>query len=538
MLDLSNIDVAEQLREIERVECEDSLYLFLRAAWKYIDATPWVDSWAIEAIAEHLQAVCDGEIKRLLINQPPRTGKSSTLSVAFPAWVWAQEHNSPTSGSGVQFVCASYATQLAMRDSVKCRRLIESPWYQAIWGKDRFRLTTDQNTKGRFANDKGGERLITSVSAGVTGEGGNIICIDDPNAANEAFSEATVAATIDWFSGTISTRLNDAKNGAFIISQQRLAEDDLSGHILSKDKGEWTHLMLPMHYDPDRSFVTSIGWKDPRTVAGELLWPERFGHPEVRALEASLGPTLSAGQLEQTPQPAGGGVIKREWWKLWEEAAFPPFDYVLASLDTAYTMKTENDYSALTVWGVFSIETKAVSTRAIGKDGRPTYADRSFVEGVPKLMLMSAWQERLELHDLVAKVAATCKTLKVDKLLIENKAAGHSVAQEIRRIYGYEEFGVQLHDPGAQDKLARLYSVQHIWSEGMIHAPDKEWAEMVIAQVGQFPRGKHDDIVDTCSQAVRHLRDLGLLQRTVERMEEVNESLRYQGREPPPLYPA
>lgn len=537
MFDIDGLDIQAQLQALERCEAEDSLYLFLRAAWKYIDATPWVDSWAIEAIAEHLQAVCDGEIKRLLINQPPRTGKSSTLSVAFPAWVWAQEHNSPTSGSGVQIVAASYATQLAMRDSVKCRRLIESPWYQKLWN-GRFRLTTDQNTKGRFANDKGGERLITSVSAGVTGEGGNLILIDDPNAANEAFSEATVAATLDWFDGTISTRLNDAKNGAFIISQQRLAEDDLSGHILSKDKGEWTHLMLPMHYDPDRSFVTNIGWKDPRTVTGELLWPERFGHPEVRALEASLGPTLSAGQLEQTPQPAGGGVIKREWWKLWEEAAFPPFDYVLASLDTAYTMKTENDYSALTVWGVFSIETKAVSTRAIGKDGRPTYADRSFVEGVPKLMLMSAWQERLELHDLVAKVAATCKTLKVDKLLIENKAAGHSVAQEIRRIYGYEEFGVQLHDPGAQDKLARLYSVQHIWSEGMIHAPDKEWAEMTIAQVGQFPRGKHDDIVDTCSQAVRHLRDLGLLQRTVERMEEVNESLRYQGREPPPLYPA
>lgn len=554
MLDLSNLDIAEQLREIERCEAEDSLYVFLRAAWLVakIDPAKWTDGWPMEAVCEHLAAVVDGDIRNLIINIPPRCAKSSLCSVAFPAWVWAQEHQSPTSGPGVPLLHASYASKLALRDSVKCRRLIQSPWYQSLWGK-RFQISSDQNVKSRFTNDKGGERLITSVDAGVTGEGGNIICIDDPNAANEAFSEATIQTTIDWWTQTMSTRSNDAKTGAYIVIQQRLAEDDLTGHILSTEDGDWTHLCLPMRYESDRSFMTPIGWTDPRGLddngdkltgtalkarEGSLLWPDRFGEAEVKRLERILGPFGAAGQLQQRPEPQGGGIIKRAWWQLWDQEAFPAFDYVLAALDTAYTTKTTNDYSALTIWGVFTQGSEAVSTRAIGRDGRPTWNERSYTEKSPKIMLMSAWQDRLELHELVEKVAKSCKTMKVDKLLIENKAAGISVAQEIRRVYGWEDFGVQLYDPGAQDKVARLYSVQHLFAEGAIFAPDKDWAEMVMAQVGQFPTGKWDDLVDTCSMAVRHLRDLGLLTRSAERMEEVQESLRYQGREPPPLYPA
>ena len=166
------VDPDRQLMELDRADCEDSLYVFLRQAWKYIDPSPWKDGWPIEAVAEHLQAVIDGEIRRLIINIPPRMGKSSITSVALPAWTWTQQHRSPTSGPQVAFLHASYANQLSLRDSVKCRRLIESPWYQKMWG-DRFKLNSDQNTKSRFSNDQGGERLITSISAAVTGEGGS-----------------------------------------------------------------------------------------------------------------------------------------------------------------------------------------------------------------------------------------------------------------------------------------------------------------------------------------------------------------------------
>jgi predicted phage terminase large subunit-like protein len=538
-IDLGNglvIDPEAQLRELDRADCEDSLYEFLRHAWKYIDPSTWRDGWPIEAVAEHLQAVVDGDIKRLIINIPPRMGKSSITSVALPAWTWAQSNRGPTSGPGVQFLHASYANQLSLRDSVKSRRLIESPWYQALWG-DRFRLNSDQNTKSRFSNDQGGERLITSIGAAVTGEGGSIIVVDDPNAANEAFSDATIQTTIDWWDGTMSTRLNDAKTGAYIVIQQRLAEDDLTGHILSRDVGEWTHLCLPMKYEKDRSKATVIGWQDPRTEEGELLWPERFGDKEVKTLELALGPFASAGQLQQRPEPAGGGVIKREWWQLWEEASFPPMDYIVASLDTAYTTKTTNDFSALTVWGVFTSETKAQSNRVMDKDGRPMYLERTYVDGAPKVMMMHAWQERLELHQLVEKVAKTAKSLKIDKLIIENKAAGISVAQEIRRLYGNENFAVQLSDPKSQDKLSRLYSIQHLFAEGMIFSPDRAWADMVMTQVGQFPKGKHDDLVDTVSMALRHMREIGLLTRGPERLADIESQMVYPGKQSAPLYP-
>jgi predicted phage terminase large subunit-like protein len=526
------IEADHILEEVDRADCEDSLYTFLQYGWQYLDPTPFTPGWPIEAIAEHLQAVCDGEIRRLLINIPPRCSKSTLTSVAFPAWVWTQRNISPTSGAGVQFLHASYAQSLSLRDSVKCRRLIESPWYQRLWGA-RFNLMGDQNTKTRFDNSAGGSRLSTSVGSALTGEGGSIIVCDDPNSAQEAFSEATIEATKEWWDGALSTRLNDPRTGAFVVIQQRLGEEDLTGHILSKDADNWTHLCLPMRYEPERSFVTSIGWQDPRTEPGELLWPERFGEEEVATLERQMGKWTAAGQLQQRPEPKGGGVIKTEDWQLWTEDAYPPVDYVIASLDTAYTTKTENDYSAITVWGVFSgdVVAQAAKTEAGGS------VERSYSQQHPRVMLMSAWAERLELHNLVTKVADTCRRMRVDKLIIENKAAGHSVAQELRRLFAHEDWGVQLVDPKSQDKLARLYSVQHLFAEGMVFAPDRSWADRVITQVAGFPKGKHDDLVDTVSMALRHLRDLGLLTRGAEWTAAVEESMQHRGSGPAPLYP-
>lgn len=536
-LDGKTISIEEQLRDLDRADCEDSLYAFLVNGWRYIDPAPFAHGWPIEAVAEHLQAVVDGEIKRLIINIPPRCSKSSITSVAFPAFTWAQRRVSDTSGPGVHFLHASYSQILTLRDSTKCRRLIESPWYQSLWG-DRFQLMADQNTKSRFDNDKGGSRLSTSVGSSLTGEGGNIIVVDDPNAAQEAHSEATIATTIEWWDGALSTRLNNAKTGAFVVIQQRLGEEDLTGHILSKDVGNWTHLCLPMRYEPERSFVTSIGWQDPRTEAGELLWPERFGEAEVEELEAKMGPWTAAGQLQQRPEPKGGGVIKREWWQLWDRDTFPSLDYVIASLDTAYTTKTTNDYSALTVWAVFSGGSQqAQATRVVGRDTETiSVIKRTYTEEHPKVMMLWAWQERLELHDLVLKVSESMKQFKVDKLLIENKAAGLSVAQEIRRLYGHEDFAVQLVDPKSQDKLSRLYSVQHLFAEGLIWAPDRSWADQVITQVSTFPKAKHDDLVDTVSMALRHLREIGLLVRGAEYTADIEQQMDFVGSAPPPLY--
>ena len=533
--DISSLDARAQLLDLDRADFEESLYEFYKAAWRFIDPAPWRDSWAIDAICEHLQAVVDGEIKQLIINCPPRIGKSSLTSVAFPPWVWAQPIHSHTSGPGVPFLHASYSDKLSLRDSVKCRRLIESQWYSERWG-NRFRLTTDQNTKSRFTNDQRGERLITSIGAGVTGEGGNILLIDDPQAANEVASEANIQEVLDWWSQVIPTRRNNLDLSALIIIQQRLAENDLTGHVLETEADGWCHLCLPGRFEPERSFISTIGWKDPRTEPNELLWPERFSEEALKRLEKTMGPYIFAGQIQQRPEPAGGGIIKRDWWRLWEGDKFPIFDFVLACLDTAYTEDSGNDPSGLLVWGVFSGDTVAHPNRALDAEGRPMFMDRTYAQTPPKVMMMHAWDERLELHQLVQKVAKSCKDMKVDLLLIEAKSAGHSVAQEMRRLFGNEKFGIQLFDPKSQDKWARLYSVQHLFAEELIYAPDRPWAERAISQVCSFggkPGPKHDEYVDLTSMGLRHLRDNGLIAREPERKLVYDESLKYKGREEP-----
>lgn len=558
----------ETLKNIERADCEDSLYYFLKQHWQYLSAAPFTPGWPIEAIAEHLQAVVDGDIKRLIINIPPRCAKSSLCSVAFPAWTWAQPYDSPTSGPGVQFLFASYGRDLALRDSTACRRVIDSPLYQSMWG-DRYQLTGDQNTKTRFDTTRNGSRLATSVGSALTGEGGNIIVVDDPNNAQEANSEAKIQETIEWWDNALSTRLNDPKHGAFVIIQQRLSEQDMTGYILEKDVGDWTHLCLPMRYEWARHSYTSIGWNDPRGLdengdplvivaedgarhardfeaalelekrEGALLWPERFGEREVALLERQMGPWTAAGQLQQRPEPKGGGILKREWWKLWEPDYLPGADYIVAALDTAYTTKQENDMSAMTVWGVFSGgEGVAQVTRQVGRDGSTSLVElsRTYTEEHPKIILLHAWQDRLELHDLVKRVQQTMKDCKVDKLLIENKAAGHSVAQELRRLFNIEDFAVQLVDPKGQDKVARLYSVQHLFAEGLIYAPDRGWAEEVITQCAAFPKAKHDDLVDTVSMGLRYLRETGMLVRGAEFTADLDQQREHIGSPPQPLY--
>jgi predicted phage terminase large subunit-like protein len=268
-----------------------------------------------------------------------------------------------------------------------------------------------------------------------------------------------------------------------------------------------------MEYEVGRHCETSVGWTDPRSEEGELAWPERF--PEASLAPFKRLPYMWAGQYQQRPEPRGGGIFKRDWWQEWEppDGKFPLFDYVVASLDTAYTEKQQNDPSALTMWGAWRD----------AKDNR-------------KIMLLHAWRERLELHPLVEKVAATCRRFKIDRLLIEAKASGLSVAQEIQRLYANELWGVELINPKAQDKVARAYAVQHLFSDGLIYAPDRAWATMVQDEMASFPKATHDDLTDTATQALKHLRDIGLAVRRDEHQMDMNRMMEHR-RKPGPLYP-
>ena len=257
-------------------------------------------------------------------------------------------------------------------------------------------------------------------------------------------------------------------------------------------------------------------------------------------MERQLGPWSAAGQLQQRPSPKGGGIIKRDWWQTWEPVNYPNMDLIIATLDTAYTTKTENDPSAMTVWGIFTTDTMArAADRAAARYGGRVEILREHIETNPRAMLMYAWEGRYELHDLIVRIMDTYKDTPFDTLLIENKAAGYSVAQEMRRLFGNSKFGIQMYDPKSQDKLARLYSIQHLFAEGLVYAPVKQWAETVIQQCETFPKGKHDDLVDCVSMAMRHMRDSGVLVRSTEWAADMEESLAFVGKDrTQPLYPA
>lgn len=540
-IDGMTVDPSDALLQLDRADCEESLAAFVRLAWHIVEpGQPYVHGWHIDALCAHLEAVTAGEeidgnkLNRLLINIPPGTMKSLLVGVFWPAWEWG-----PQRMPHLRYLCASHSQNLAIRDNVRMRRLVVSEWYQACW--PHVSLAKDQNAKLKFENTSMGFR--EAVAAGtITGSRGDRVIIDDPHSVESAASEQQRQSTLDWFLEAVPTRLNSPKNSAIIVIMQRLHEEDVSGTILDKSL-PYTHLMLPMEFEADRACSTPVEWwpewedepipfADPRSVDGELLFPERFPEDVVERDKAVMGPYAVAGQLQQRPEPRGGGIIKREWWQLWEHDAYPAMDFIVASLDTAYTTKSDGDYSALTVWGVFSGDVMARSVKT--EDG----VERAYSQQHPRVMLMTAWAERLELHELVKKTADTCRLMKVDRLLIENKAAGISVAQEIRRLFGHEDWAVMLIDPKSQDKLSRLYSIQHLFAEGMVFAPDRTWADKVITQVGSFPRGKHDDLVDTVSQALRHMRELGMLTRGEEWTAQVQESMRHIGKDPAPLYGA
>ena len=454
----------------------------------------------------------------------------------FPAWVWMRSHDvGPLSGPQVKFLCASYSDKLTLLSSTAFRRLVQSDWYRALCPDLEF--MQDQNSKSHMDNTKGGSRQSTSVGGSLLGLGGNILLGDD---LNNTETEKLVETGADrsksktFWDEFRSTRRNDPREGRFAIInvQQRVHQEDVSGYWL--DSGEdIVHFMIPMRHDPARHCVTvrlpqygdTEPWQDPRDPAGEdLMWPERFGEFEVAGLEKALGPIASAGRLQQSPRAKGGNIILRDYWRLWDvESArlynllwdhnlreMPPAELVVASLDTAQKEKEENDYNALTIWGIWQ--------------------DRGRIR---RAMLMYAWKARVPLNGvdvkplpdeapalferrkkaawgLVQHVAFYCKKYGVKRLLIEDKTRGHDVANEIRRQYSRENWGVQLLRP-VQDKVSRAHVTVPLFTDGSIWAPDTTWAENVITECENFPKSKHDDYVDTVTQFINWARENELL---------------------------
>jgi predicted phage terminase large subunit-like protein len=441
------------------------LALFVREAWPILEpGTPLIWSWHLDAICEHLQAVFEGRIRLLLINIPPGHMKSLIASVFWPAWMWIHR-------PGHRFLFASYGAtpSPALRDSVKCRTVIASPWYRKHFGNG-WKMAEDQNAKGYFRNTKLGERLSLHVGSG-TGFRGEGMLVDDPIKADDAHSKIKRMEAIRWWDETMSSRLNDLKTGWRVIIMQRLHEEDLSGHVLQQ--GGYEHLCLPSEYDPQRRTRTSIGWEDPRHAQGELLFPAKFGPAELAQARKDLGADAYAGQHQQTPVADKGSIFLSDWFQRYRT---PPADLeeVIQSWDLTFKGGDGTDFVAGQVWG---------------RKGAHCYLLDRVCER------MSYTRARQAIRDLSAKWPAALAKL------IEDKANGPAIIDDLRDAVP----GLVAVRPDG-DKLARAHAVSPLCEAGNVWIPENApWVNDWLHQITHFPRAAHDDEVDAMTQALRRL---------------------------------
>ena len=488
----------------------------------------------------------------------------------FPAWEW-----SAMDRADHRYVSFSYAAHLTRRDNRKLINLLKSQRFAELWGRHRnFELVKEGEEL--VSTNRTGWKFATSVGGVGTGERGSRILLDDPHNVKDTESDIVRNGIVRWFRESMSNRLNN-ETDAIVVIMQRVHEDDVSGNIIADTEGlGYTQLRVPMEYlenDPC-SRPTSIGWTDPRTTTGELAWPERYSAPFLRQFK--IISYMWSAQYLQEPEPRGGAIILRDWWRLWEDPEakrcphcnssesskvqstdpnsrwcscnecgkhflsradkFPYCSYILASLDTSYTEKERNDPSAMTVWGIFQ---------------HPKTKE-------PGIILMDAWRKWLRMNaepmerfpnesdfdfrerskpkwGLVEWTVHTCRRFKADCLLIENRASGITLMQELQLQYGREIWTTIMKQPEG-DKEARAHSVVGIFANKLVWAPDRDFATLMIEEAAKFPFGKYRDLTDSMTQALRHIRNLGLIQFEEERIAEEAEGLLPKAKLQP-LYP-
>lgn len=461
------------LDEIKAEQAKRSLAEFIRQAWHVVE--PMTDlawNWHIDAIAEHLEAVTDGRIKRLLINIPPGHMKSLIVSVFWPAWIW-------TRSPGWRALFGSYALDLAIRDSIRCRDVLQSEWYQDSF-RPAWTFKGDQNVKSHFENSMHGFRFSLSVGSQATGWRGDCVVVDDPLNVKEQWSEPARLEAIRWWDKTMSSRLNNPREGSRVIIMQRLHEEDLGGHVLSKRVGEYVHLCLPSEFEAARRCETRIGWEDPRQEEGELLFPELFPSDVIDEVKEDLGSGDYAGQHQQRPAPAEGIIIKRPWIRYY--TVLPTrFDQIIQSWDCSFKDLKTSSYVAGTTWG------------QIGAD----------------CYLLDRVHEQLDLPGTMKAVQdMTARHPLCGAKLVEDKANGPAVVQMLRgRIPGMIEVSPE------GGKIARAFAVQPVFEAGNVLLPHPSiapWVEEYVHNLTSFPAAKTDDDVDSTSQALTWLKNRGI----------------------------
>lgn len=477
-VELQSLTLSEAELDQETIR-RSGLFKFVKLAWPEVEANEFVSGWHIEQICNHLEAVTRGEIKRLIINVPPGFSKSTIVSVLWPAWAWIQD-------PAHKFMVATFDAALAWRDAMRCRRLIRCEWFKERWGAE---VSIDesgesQTTQSVYNTTAGGRRISVTVGGFATGWHADTQIIDDPTKPRDVSGDpdqtkAALEKTWTWWRATMASRRSDPKKFSRVIIQQRLHSDDLVGQILATDvEHEWTHLMLPMRFEPERACHTKWG-ADIRTEPGELLCPARFDEASVKELERELGSQVAAAQLQQRPSPAGGNLFKREWFsEYWRE--LPASMTMIQSWDLAFKDTAGSDYCAGLIIG--------------------------YARG--KYYVIDRIKDRLGAPEVCKCIEGWKRVYpRAIGVVIEDKANGHAVEQILRsKVSGIIMW------PNNGGKVAQANAASPLVEARNLVLPDptlKPWVDDLLEELCSFPFSRYLDQTDALCQGMLYLHSHG-----------------------------
>ena len=461
MLDDKKLKLELRLAQIMKNEkCQNDFLIFVKTVWP-----DFIAGRHHKIIAEKLERVARGELKRLIINMAPRHTKSEFASYLFPAWMMGRNPK-------MKIIQATHTTELAVNFGRKTKNLIESDDYKDVF--PGVKLAADSKASGRWDTSSGGMYYAVGVGSNLAGRGGDLIIIDDPHSEQTAMSNNGFDDAWDWYTGGPRQRLQPG--GSIVLVQTRWSEKDMTGQLMraqAKDKSadQWEVVELPAIFED-----------------GTSCWPEYWSLEDLTAVKASIPPSKWNAQYQQNPTGEENAIIKREWWNLWDQDKVPQLEYIIQSYDTAFSKKETADFSAITTWGVFYPNE--------GGSG-------------PNLILLDSKKGRWDFPELKQEALDNYKFWEPDTVIIEAKASGTPLTQELRNM-GIPV--VNFTPSRGNDKVMRAHSIAPLFEAGMVWAPDEMWAEELIEEVAAFPNGEHDDLVDSMTQALMRYRQGNFVQ--------------------------
>ena len=476
-MDLSSLPEDQLRRFAKLIERHNKLEKSEAAREHFMDFT--VEMWPEfingkhhKMMAEKFDRVARGELKRLIVNMPPRHTKSEFASFLFPAWLMGRNPR-------LRIMQTTHTAELAFRFGRKVRNLINSAEYKNVF--ENVELRADSQAAGRWETSKGGEYFAAGVGGAVTGRGADLLIIDDPHSEQDALSPTALEHAYEWYTSGPRQRLQPG--GTIVIVMTRWAENDLTGKLI-KQQGrdvladKWEIIEFPA-----------------LMPSGNPLWPEFWNKKDLLAVKGSLTVGKWEAQWQQNPTSDVSAILKREWWQPWKHDEPPKLSYILQSYDTAFSKQSSADYSAITTWGVF-----------YPVEGEP-----------PNIILLDAKRGRYDFPELRRVALEEYKYWEPECVLIEAKASGMPLTQELRNM----GIPVSNYSPSrGNDKLTRVNSIAPIFESGLVWTPETRWAEEVVEECAAFPAGEHDDYVDTVTQALRRFREGGFVRHPEDYEEE------------------